>query len=138
MTHFCCLAIIVSSTLDHIYTVKPSVDCLLIILFLGRLKENDSARIFNIPYFSDKNLLFMQLFVYYQQDQHYADYEYCSSLLGHVIHDEFWFEPVLHWHHLYDTIRIYTFGNTIRIWVFVYIFVFITLGAHRPFKDLDN
>ena len=79
----------------------------------------------------------MQLFIYYQEDQHYTDYEYCSSLLGHVIHDEFWFEPVLHWHHLYDTIRIYTLGishfvDTSRIWVFVYIFVFITLGAHRP------
>lgn len=42
-----------------------------------------------------------RLFVYYQEDQHYTDYEYRSSLLGHVIRDEFWSKPVLHWHHLF-------------------------------------
>lgn len=42
-----------------------------------------------------------RLFVYYQKDQHYTDYEYRSSLLGHVIRDEFWSVPVLHCHHLF-------------------------------------
>lgn len=58
---FCCLA--VSSTLLITYTPSNLVWSVLIMIFLGRLKENDSAQIFNIPYFSDnKNLLFMQTF----------------------------------------------------------------------------